>query len=90
MHERLKSTNNSKKTITTIKTKIVEKNNIPVPNSKTKSKLTQIQMQDRDEKIKYRNRRISDNESTFNYRTASRRPSTNVEICRTQTNNTII
>ena len=25
MHERLKSTNNSKKTITTIKTKIVEK-----------------------------------------------------------------
>ena len=47
-------------------------------------------MQDRDEKIKYRNRRISDNESTFNYRTASRRPSTNVEICRTQTNNTII
>ena len=34
MHERLKSTNNSKKTITTIKTKIVEKITSRYPTQK--------------------------------------------------------
>ena len=86
----LKNNNKNRRTITTIKTKIVEKNTIPAPNSKTKSKLTQIQIKDRDEEIKYRNRRIYDNESIFDYIPIYRRPGTNVEICRTQISNTIL
>ena len=57
---------------------------------RVKSKLTQLQIKEREIKIKHRNRIIHERERTHNYQLASENPSNKVEIGILKTNNKTI